>query len=72
MSVICAIILSLDHYRVNRSRDKQFGRPAPFGVDCSPTHADDPAIKEKYQLANLSKEEILALGHHHPAFRFTI
>ncbi|KAF8479373.1 putative MFS nicotinic acid transporter Tna1 [Gautieria morchelliformis] len=69
--VLCAF-MTFYNMRENARRDREYGVPNPDGSDCSPLYADDPVRLKKWGLEGKSKEEIIALGDQHPAFRYMI
>ncbi|KAF8529986.1 putative MFS nicotinic acid transporter Tna1 [Gautieria morchelliformis] len=69
--VLCALMIFYNT-RENARRDRVYGVPNPDGSDCSPLYADDPVRLKKWGLEGKSKEEIIALGDQHPAFRYMI
>ena len=58
--------------RENARRDKLYGIPDPDGSDCNPMFADDPVRLKKWGLIGKTREEIIALGDRHPAFRYVV
>ncbi|KAF8480679.1 putative MFS nicotinic acid transporter Tna1 [Gautieria morchelliformis] len=69
--VLCAF-MTFYNIRENARRDRVYGVPNPDGSDCSPLYADDPVRMNRWGLGGKTKEEIIALGDHHPAFRYMI
>ncbi|GJJ10311.1 hypothetical protein Clacol_004537 [Clathrus columnatus] len=74
-SVLCVIVtggLSIYNYKENARRDRVYGRPNPDGSDCNILHIHDEVKLKTYDLEGKTREEIIELGDHHPAFRYTI
>jgi MFS transporter, ACS family, DAL5 transporter family protein len=69
LTIVLSAFMTFYNVRENARRDRVYGVPNPDGSDCSPLYADDPVRLKKWGLEGKSKEEIIALGDQHPAFR---
>ncbi|GJJ10303.1 hypothetical protein Clacol_004529 [Clathrus columnatus] len=72
LSVIVAGGLSIYYYKENARRDRIYGPSNPDGSDCNILHIQDEVKLKMYGLEGKTREEIIELGDHHPAFRYTI
>ncbi|KAF8529980.1 putative MFS nicotinic acid transporter Tna1 [Gautieria morchelliformis] len=72
LSIVLCAFMTFYNMRENARRDRVYGVLSPDGSDCSPLYVDDPARLKKWGLEGKSKEEIIALGDRHPAFRYMI
>jgi len=70
LAIILATFLIIYNITENKRRDELYGVPAADGSDCSPAHAGDPALLEKWGLKNKTRDEVIELGDKHPAFRY--
>ncbi|KAF8503009.1 putative MFS nicotinic acid transporter Tna1 [Gautieria morchelliformis] len=70
LSIVLCAFMTFYNMRENARRDRVYGVPNPDGSDCSPLYADDPVRLKKWGLEGKNKEEIIALGDQHPAFRY--
>ena len=67
---MCCILSGLLHVlltRENKRRDAKYG-PPPHPDEVH--EWEDPATQKKWGLDGMTKEEIVALGDDHPAFRY--
>ena len=69
LNFITAGILSYYFRYENRRRDKVYGPPP---ADNEGHHYDSPEHLAKWGLEGMSREEIVALGDKHPAFRYIL
>jgi len=71
---ILAILISLGlmyhNHTENQRRDHIYGVPAEDGSDCSPEKASDPDLLRSWGMEKKSAYEVIALGDHHPAYRY--
>jgi hypothetical protein len=65
LSITCAVILMLDHRAKNKRKDELYG---PF-VAGNPLKADSATIRQ-WGLEGKTRDEVVALGHNHPGFRY--
>ena len=67
MLVVTAIILTIWCRRENRRRDVKYG-PPPTSLQVQ--EYEDEEQNRAWGLGGMSREEIIALGDNHPAFRY--
>ncbi|KAJ9106919.1 hypothetical protein QFC20_003928 [Naganishia adeliensis] len=71
LAITMASILMYDNWRKNKARDA-FRFAHPDGRDFDYRNATTAAEKEKWGISHLRDDQVLALGHNHPAFRFQL
>lgn len=68
LAIICATILLITNYRINKSRDEKYGKTSG-SLAVAVTHQDQ---KKRYGLEHLTDKEIISLGDRHPSFRHSL
>jgi len=70
LAIVLSCFLMWYNNRENKRRSRLYGEPTADGSECSPNRAGDLDLLKKWDLVNMSKEEVIELGDRHPAFRY--